>query len=328
MRALVTGAGGFIGANLVARLTADGHRVAALVRPTSDLSRLNQPGLELVLGDLSQPSGEPLAKALAQAEVVFHLAGVTRAANQQGYLDGNLGITRNLLSAMDAHSPSDQRLVYLSSQTAAGPCAQPPGSKESDPPQPVSAYGRAKLAAEQAVLAAGAHRWVCVVRPPAVYGPGDVDWLDVFRWIKRGVIALSGFRPMPMSLIHCDDLIEAMLLAVGHDQAAGQVYFATDGVEHTFESIAQAAAAAMGRSPLTLKFPMPLIRLLCGINGFMSRMGARPVYLNPDKWLEAKQDGWLCDSSRARMELGFAPLITLQQGMAATAKWYQDAGLL
>ncbi len=328
MRVLVTGASGFIGGNLVRRLLERGDQVACLVRRSSDLGRLPRAGLELVRGDLSQDDDRQWTQALSRVEVVFHLAGVTRALRPRDYLAGNPQITANLLAAMEARAPAHARLVYLSSQAAAGPCAQPPGIDEDDEPRPVSAYGRAKLAAERLVLEAGSRRWVCVIRPPAVYGPGDLEFLELFRWIQRGVTALNGLKPLPMSLVHCHDLVEAMLLAADSDQARGRVYFVTDGEAHTFAGIAQAAAEALGRSPLRIKVPLHLVWLLTRLNGLLGRLRGSALYLNPDKWLEIKQAGWLCHGDRARRELGFTPAWNLARGMVHTAEWYRRAGWL
>lgn len=328
MRALVTGASGFIGGNLIKRLIDRGDQVSCLVRPSSSLARLQMPGVRLVQGDLANPPTGELVRALAESEAVFHLAGVTRSLKAAGYHAGNVDTTANLLAALQAHAPPEARLLYLSSQAAAGPASQSPGITEDDPPQPVSAYGRAKLAAERLVLEAGTERWVCVIRPPAVYGPGDRDFLDLFRWIKRGIVALNGRRPLPMSLVHCHDLVEAMLLAVGNDAAQGRTYFVTDGQDHTFASIAQAAARALGRNPLIIKVPLALVWLLTRVNALVGRLRGSALYLNPDKWQEIKQAGWLCHGGRAHRELGFSPQWPLARGMAHTAQWYGQAGWL
>lgn len=327
MKALITGASGFIGSNLAARLVAEGAEVACVVRASSNLSRLGAEGVEMVSADLNQPEDPALNRAVARAEVIFHLAGVTRALSRDGYFQGNLETTRHLTRAMAAHGRPGQRLVYLSSQAAAGPSHQAPGLGEDAPSRPVSDYGRSKLATEEHLLALPG-LGATIIRPPAVYGPGDADFLSVFRWIKRGIIALNGLNPLPMSLVYVEDLVRAVTLAARSEAAKGRIYFVTDGVAHTFESMARAAAQAMGRHPLVVRIPLPLVHLVTAINGLAGRITGRAEYLNPDKWHEIKQPGWLCDGSRICAELGFAPRVNLARGMAATLAWYNQRGWL
>ena len=326
MQVLVTGASGFIGGGLVARLLERGESVRCLVRPSSNLDWLRDPHVELAHGDLGRPEG--LEAAVTGVDAVFHLAGVTRARDRQGYFSGNQAATRHLLEALEAHGRAQARFIYLSSQAAAGPCTREPGISEADPPRPVSDYGRSKLAAEKEVLARAAERPVTVIRPPAVYGPRDRDFLQLFRGVKKGLLPLTGLRPLPMSLIHVDDLVEGVILAADSSRAAGQVYFLAQEEPVTWRQVGQAIARALGRRPLVLPVPLPLVWAGAQVSGILSPFMKKTPVLNPDKWHEARQAGWICSSRKAAEELGFSPRIGLEMGVGLTARWYEAHGWL
>lgn len=323
---LVTGASGFIGSGLAARLVERGARVRCLLRAGSSRAWLGDPRLELVTGDLADPQG--LAEAVAGVDVVFHLAGVTRAPNPAGYHQGNVAATRNLLDALDRHGAAEARFIYLSSQAAAGPRTREPGVCELDPPRPVSEYGRSKLAAEKEVLARAAGRPVTVIRPPSVYGPRDRDFLKMFRAVKQGVLPLAGCKPMRLSLIYVDDLVEGVLQAADSPRAAGQVYFLAHPRAVSWREIGQAMARALRKRALVLPVPLPLVWVTAQLSGVFAPLLKETPLLNRDKWHEARQPGWICSSQKAAGELGFSPVVDLDQGMERTARWYGQQGWL
>jgi nucleoside-diphosphate-sugar epimerase len=311
---------------LVERLLAQGARVRCLARSGSSRQWLKDQRLEILTGDLIAPSG--LEAAVSGVDVVFHLAGVTRAPNPDGYRRGNLIATRNLLEALDNHGREDARFIYLSSQAAAGPCQDEPGVTELDEPRPVSEYGRSKLAAEQEVLARAGWRPVTVIRPPSVYGPRDCDFLKMFSAVKKGLLPLTGCKPMRLSIVHVDDLVEGVLRAAGSPRAAGQVYFMAHPRSVSWREIGQAMAKALDRKVLVLPTPLPLVWAIAQVSGLLAPMLKQTPLLNRDKWWEAREPGWICSSQKAENELGFSPAVDMEAGMAATAAWYVRAGWL
>ncbi len=169
MRALVTGGSGFIGSNLVDRLLAEGVQVKCLVRSRTNLTWLSKKPLTLVPGDFFDPAS--LATAVADTDVVLHVAGATRAVRRAEYFRGNLATTSNLLQACQEYGPEHQKFLFISSLAAAGPSSGDPLTEDEEP-RPVSAYGESKLAAERAVLEFGrtrpcyCHPSPCSLRPP------------------------------------------------------------------------------------------------------------------------------------------------------------------
>ena len=325
--AFVTGATGFIGSNLVRELVKRHYSISCLVRSESRAAHLNDKKIQLVHGDLLHP--ESMKEPIKRADIVFHVAGITRAVNRAGYFRGNLDTTRQLIKAITQYGPAGQKLVYISSQAAAGPCAQEPGTCESTPDSfPVSAYGQSKQRAEQVVRSLGDQYPVVILRPSIVFGPGDREMLPLFQAAAVGIIPKSGMRNFPVNLIYVDDLVEAVLLAGESVKANGKTFFATDGHSYGWESLNKTIAAHVNPRAFTLPIPLFLIWSVCHLNGLLSRITNRPQYLNPDKWLEIKQAGWLCDSSQLRDELGFRPRWTLPNAVEATVDWYRKNGWL
>ncbi len=327
MHAFVTGATGFIGSNLVRELVNRHYSVSCLVRSETKAARLKDDKIELVHGDLFDP--ESIKEPIKRADIVFHVAGITKATNRSGYFNGNLETTRLLIKAITQHGPTGQKLVYISSQTAAEPCAQEPGTNESTPNfLPVSAYGESKQRAEQAVISISNQFPVVILRPSIVYGPRDHEMLPLFKMARWGIIPKSGVRDFPVNLIYVDDLVKAVLLAGESDKTNGKKFFVTDGNSYNWDTVNKTIAAHVNPRAFTLPIPLHLIWLACHFNGIWAKMTKKPQYLNPDKWNEIKQAGWLCNSTRLQNELGFQPSWNLNDGMKATAKWYRENGLI
>lgn len=320
--ALVTGASGFIGSHLVDTLVARGWRTRCLVRATSDLRWLPRDRVELATGDVADPSAN-LDEAVRGASVVFHLAAITSSAREPDYERVNVDGTRRLAAAVARRSP-DALMVFCSSLAAAGPSGPDRMSRETDPSRPVSAYGRSKLAAETALSAASIRH--VVVRPPAVYGPRDVDILAAFRLARRGLalrIAPAGQR---LSMVHVSDLAAGLYAAAERD-VTGIHYVSGPGV-HTWEEIASAVAGAVGRAVRVIPVPRAVASLVAGADVVRSRITGRKPLLTPDRIREMAAAAWTCDDASARAELGYSPAITLEAGMRETAEWYRRHGWL
>lgn len=317
MRALVTGASGFIGSHLVERLREEGHEVACLVRRPGWLEGTG--GVELRFGDLRDP--DSLRGAVRGVEVVYHLAGLKRAVRRADYYSVNLGGTERLL-----HLLRDQplrRFVFVSSLAASGPSPDGRPRREEDPCRPVSDYGRSKLAAEEAVRRSGLP--FVIVRPPVVYGPRDRDLLGFFRVVRRGWLPLWGRDPISVCFV--GDLVEGLLRAASRPEAVGQTLFLADPRPYTVEEVGRAAASALGVRLRRLPLPRALL-LGAGLVGELVNRLGWDTPLNLQKAREAIAGAWTCDVGRAEELLGFRARVDLQRGLGLTLRWYRTAGWL
>lgn len=329
MEIFLTGATGFIGRVLAARLAEAGHAVRALVRPRSDDSRLD-PRVERISGQLDDEA--LLAPVLARADAVIHLAGRVTAFNARGFTAVNEDLTKTLVQAARTHGPGHQIFLHVSSQAALGPCAALPGGRESDRPAPVSQYGLSKLLGERAALSLAPGRPVAVIRPPMVYGPGDTAFAPLYRLMARGLLTVPGPASQPFSIIHVDDLAGGLLLTLDALRdgraASGSVFHLAGPAPSDWTAYTEAFGRALGRRVRLLRTPMPLLGLAAWGNALLHALGLPTSHLTPDKRREAGQEGWLLDDAKARRELGYRPRVALPQGAAGSIAWCRAEGLL
>jgi nucleoside-diphosphate-sugar epimerase len=328
MIAVVTGSTGFIGSHLVDALLARGDTVRALVRPETPLDR-RDPRIPCWEADLLDDRSVRSAGIWDGATHVFHLAGITKGRTLAEFRAGNVFPTVNLLAALAAREMPRPRVVLLSSQAAAGPAksAEAP-VRETDRPVPVEAYGRSKLQGEQAAIRYGDSLPITVVRPAAVYGPRDRDFLRVFRQALRPVALHAAPQRQLFSLVFVSDLVRALLLAAESEAAAGQTYFVGGDRPVSWRELYDAIAAAGGSSPRQLQVPLAAVRAAARGGDLLSVITGRATLLNHNKAALARQRFWLCDSSAAREQLGWFPVVPLQEGVRETYLSYLQAGWL
>jgi len=321
--AFVTGAGGFIGKNLVEELLRQHYSVGCLVRSPAKTVHIQDKNIELVMGDLNNP--ECYKEQIQKADIVFHVAGVTKTIRKSVFFTGNLETTRQLVKLVSHHAPKHQKIVYISSQAAAGPCAQTPGVNEFTPDsRPVSAYGKSKRAAEKEILSIADQFPVVILRPSIVFGPWDHGMEPLFKAISYGIKIKSGFRDFPVNLIYVADLVKAIILAGRSVAANGKTFYVTDGQSYTWGHLLNTIATHVNPRAVTLTIPLPIIWGACQVGGLMGTLLSRPQDLNPDKWFEIKQDGWLCNTSYIQKELGFHSRYSLDDSIRESLNWYRN----
>ncbi len=329
MRYLVTGASGFVGHTLVERLVADGHRVRALVRPTSKRDELEKMGAELVFGDVTDPVS--VRSAADGADVVVHAAGAVKAARMGDLYRVNEDGTRNVATA--AVDAKVKRMVYVSSGSAGGPSWPDRPRREDDPDQPATHYGKSKRAGELA-LRAYADRVECVVvRPSVVYGPRDQEFLGLVLWAaKIGIAPKTGFREKRYSLIHASDLADLVTRAVERGKPLGAngagLYYASDGETYRWEDFVRLAGEAMGKRVLVVPTPEIFSWIGAVLGSVKGRLTGRPEKLNLDKMRDILPACQTFSNERARRELGFAPQVDARRGFKEAAEWFKARGLV
>ena len=327
---LVTGASGFIGGHLVRRLTARGYRVSCLVRATSRVDELRAAGAALIACDIADRAGVARAIASSNVRVVFHLAGRVRALNPGDFTRVNAGGVESVAQAC-THQPDRPVLVLVSSLAAAGPSAERP-TVESDPPVPVSHYGRSKFAGEQMAMRHADVLPITIVRPCVVFGAGDRGMYEVFRPIARsGLHVVGGSGGHRVSLVAVADLVECLLLAAeqGERLVPGTpghgIYFAA-AEDVSYVELGLAIARALGKpQPRILRLPGWSMRTIGRFGDVLSRIRRRPGWVGRDKIRDVLAGSWTCSSAKARQQLGWLPAAPLADRFRETGEWYRDA---
>jgi nucleoside-diphosphate-sugar epimerase len=321
MRALVTGAAGFLGQALVRALLTRGDTVRALIRRTDP--ELQRPGVELLLGDATDPRA--LATAVQGVDVVFHLAGLRRATERDAFWRVNVGATRLLLDACAAGSPNLRRFVLAGSRAASAPSAT--GCREEEPPRPAEWYGESKAEAERVAFLYLDRLPVTVARPPRIMGPGDRENLLFFKLAKAGW-ALDFGAPKPLSWIDVDDCARGMLLLADRPEAVGEAFFLASDERTTVQGLMLAAGDALGVKTRRVDVPGPVLAGAAKLAELVSRVTGRQLPLNRKLARQLLAPGWVCDTGKAKARLGFTATTPLAESMALAARWYLERGWL
>ncbi|MDY6916628.1 MAG: NAD-dependent epimerase/dehydratase family protein [Chloroflexota bacterium] len=328
MRALVTGATGFLGSHIVERLLAQGHEVRALARPTSDTSFLKSTGASIVFGDVTDH--DTLQPAVAGADVVFHTAArVTPGwGSWPQFQAAIVRGTENVLGA--AAGAGCTRFVYMSSGGVYGrACQGDTPVCESTPCDvvfgPDTYYESAKLRAEAAVLD---HKLrgkmdVTILRPAAVYGPRDRLVSDhLYRHLSLPVVVWPNGAEARYSIVFASDAADCAIAAAAADVAAGQAYNVATPEPVRFRDFAATMLRAMGGRRLQFSVPYGLGHASCAaIEAWskLARVQGMP-YLTRSG-LRFLRHGMVLDGSRARHELGWEPKVTIEQGTRRYVQW-------
>jgi nucleoside-diphosphate-sugar epimerase len=333
MKSLVTGATGFVGSHLVEALAGRGGDVTALVRSPGKADLLNQLGVRQVRGDLHDKAA--LAEAVLGQDVIYHVAGITAARDEAGFLRANRDGTKNLIAAAEqarhgvAEPPSRRaaerpRFVLVSSMAAGGPSGRGRPLQGDEPARPVTAYGRSKLEGEEAVRAS-CLRWT-IVRPPLVYGPRDTEVLKVFKLVRTGMVPVFGDGTQELSAVTGPDLAQALIAAGASDQAVGRTYYACHPEVFTSEQFALAVGAALNRRVRVVHLPQWLATTMLGVTGGFARIAGKATILTPDKANEFFQPAWTGDPSPLMRDTGWVAAQDLATGLERAAAWYRGAG--
>jgi nucleoside-diphosphate-sugar epimerase len=316
MKVLVTGAGGFIGSHLVARLLAEGHSTRALMRASTDARRFDPSAVEIVRGDVCNP--QDVERAMDGCHLVFHLAVV------RGNRDITVGGTTTVARA--AARTGVGRLVFPSSTRVYG-LSRRGALDERTRLRPDSAHGRFKAAAEQAIRTSLAKTPVAVIaRLPLVLGPGGGAWRGVFQAVASGRFRLIGTGDNHCHPADVSDVIDGLLLCGTVRGIEGRTYILAGAEPRRLREIIATLASLLDVTTSRVAFPAPLLRAYGRLNGIAVRTTGRdlPLFERVQLFLQ----DYRFDLTRARTELGYSPRISIEEMLQRTLDSYRQQGVL
>lgn len=336
---LVTGANGFIGQHLCRRLLKDGQKVLALIKDRDKDEIPSHKKLKKIYGDITDKKF--LKENLKGIKVVFHLAAIARLQynyTEKDYFKINVTGTKNLLEV--AHENKIKRFVYISTIEAVGPADGVNPLDEKTPPHPVNIYGKTKLQAERLVLKYYKTKRlpVTIIRLPMVYGPGNMlIFSRLFKLVSKGIYPLIGRKEIIMEFCNIHNAIHGMLLAERLKKAIGEIFFINDGRSYSIKEVLMAAAKAQN---VNLRFFIIPIWFAYTI-GFVIEVCAKIFPFPPLVMPQTKKPffsrgtvSWttksvnMCSSKKAKMLLGYKPVVSLAKGVKEAVSWYRKRGCL
>ena len=324
---LITGSSGFVGSHLVEEALSRGLQVFAGVRSSSSKRYLQDDRIRFVEMDFSDKKS--LSAALTeQYDYIMHNAGITKAPNDETYLKINKGFTQNFAEAILSNQTGLKKFTFTSSIAAYGPADESKDQIVSNRmnPNPVTGYGRSKLAAEEYLHEKIDLPWI-IIRPTAVYGPRDVDFLTLYKSIQKGIAGQIGFKDQYASFVYVKELARVMLDATLSKHTKSS-YFVSDGEKYHVQDLNKIVADSIGKKIVKIKIPLPLIKTIAGVNELYSKLSGKATILNFDKVNELKATNWYCDIENLKKDIGYTPQVFLKEGIEKTTRWYEGQNLI
>ena len=326
---LITGASGFIGSFIVEEALRRGWETWAAMRRSSSRQFLQDERIHFI--ELNLSNEQQLTEQLRghEFDYVVHAAGVTKCIDQADFRRINTEGTQHLVRALIALGMPLRRFVFVSSLSVFGAIReQQPYEeiRETDTPQPNTAYGRSKLEAEQWLE--GVNIPYVILRPTGVYGPRERDYFLMAKSIKQHSDFAVGYKRQDITFVYVDDVVQAVFLACEKGQT-GRKYFLSDGQVYQSSTFSDLIREELGH-PWWIRITAPIwvLRVVTFVGDLIGRMTGKISALNNDKYHILRQRNWRCDIEPARRELGYEPRVQLAEGVRRTIRWYKDNGWL
>jgi nucleoside-diphosphate-sugar epimerase len=299
----LTGATGFIGSAVLESFAAEGWQMRALIRSKAVPARFAKIDVQWIQGSLDELTS--LRHLVEGVDHVIHCAGVVRGVSQSDFDRVNVDGVGRLAEAASAQQPVPQFLL-ISSLAAREPH--------------LSAYAASKRKGEDTLTLVSAKLHWVALRPPAVYGPGDREILPLFRWMIRGIAPIIGFRNARFSLIHVEDLAEAIKDLLVHPTQSRSIFELHDGHPNGYgwQDVIDTVEQVNHKRVLRIPVPSILLRCLAGFNAAAAWAAGYAPMLTPGKIRELMHPDWTCDNEALSRATGWQPRIGLEEGLRRT----------
>ncbi len=323
-RVLLTGATGFVGGHLVNSLLTNNFEIIAAVRHSSKTDTLQQIGIIVQEVDFYDTNAIKSLIETYEPTYVLHNAGLTKASNKEDYHKANVTILNNIVHAIANASYKPKKLVFVSSLAAFGPLPFESNLKINNQmqPKPITSYGKSKLEAES-ILKNQHELDYIIIRPTAVYGPGEKDIFQMFELVNKNFEVYFGTKEQKLTLIYVKDLV-AVILSLMQSDIINKSYFVTDDKYYSGETFLGQIKTTLGKKTLKIKLPLILLKVMAYISEKYGAITGNATALNKEKVAELVAENWICDIEDLKKDINFSSKYNLEKGIEETVAWYKE----
>ena len=324
---LITGASGFIGNFLIEEGLKRNFEVYAAIRKSSNIEHLKNKNIKFIEFDFSNK--EDIHSKLSSSPeftYIIHNAGITKSLRKKNFFEINYNYTKNFIEAISFSKQSPLKFIYISSLSAAGPgkndCSSP--ISISDTSAPITNYGLSKLSSEKYITEQASFPYI-IVRPTAVYGPGDKDFFNMVKLINNHIDLMIGFQKQTLSFIYVKDLSRSIYDLL-ESTANNKTYFASDGNIYSKTAMSNTIAEIMKKYICRIYIPIVAAKTIAAISEIISSLTGKTSVINTEKIKEFSARNWNCNNSELINDINFKPDYSLEQGLKETIEWYKYKG--
>lgn len=318
-KVLITGASGFLGYHLINAAIESGLDVYAGVRKRSNVDHLSALPLQNVVLDFNDINALTDVMLQHQFDFIVHAAGTTKAISAAEYNLVNNIFTSNLAKAAANEKCNCKKFVFISSLAASGPAKGLNSKVTEDMADPVTAYGKSKLAAEKALAAINIPS--IILRPTAIYGPREKDLFLLANYLNKGVDAYIGRVTQKLSFVHGRDVATASIRALLANGANG-IFNIGDGKEYSRYDFADIIKKNLNKKAVRFHIPTFMVKAALALIENINK--SKPAPVSREKLGELLAENWSCDIEKAKNQLGFSPVYDLDSGLKETIAWYKE----
>lgn len=331
---LITGASGFIGSFLVEEALKRKFSVWAGVRASSSRVYLQDREIHFLEMDLTRPDAirarlEAHKAACGKFDYIVHCAGVTKCMDKEEFDRVNFRQTRLFADILRELDMVPRQFIFISTLSVFGPVREKSYDpiRETDTPQPNTAYGQSKLKAERYLQSLPDFPYV-IFRPTGVYGPRERDYYLMAKSIRQHTDFSVGFRRQDLTFVYVKDIVQAVFLGI-EKQVVRRAYFLADGQVYHSRTFSDLIRKELGNPfVIRLRCPLFVLKVVSLLAERWAKWQNRPSTLNSDKYRIMKQRNWQCDITPTVEELGYRPTYDLERGVKETIAWYKERGWL
>jgi nucleoside-diphosphate-sugar epimerase len=322
-RVWMTGATGFVGGHLVDTLLKQNFEISTAIRKSSITNILEKFDVNIEHVDFYDVESIKNSIESTKPHYIIHNAGLTKSITKAEYYKVNVEILENILKATNQSSHKITKLIFVSSLAAYGPL--PFDSQKiithSTIPSPITSYGKSKLKAEDVLTDQNKLDYI-IVRPTAIYGPGEKDIFQMMELLNNNLEVYFGTKEQKLTLIYVTDLVD-VIIHLMQSKIINKSYFVSDGEYYSGETFLGQIKKTLNKKTIKIKLPVQLLRIMAFFAGSYSKITGIPAALNKEKVAELVAENWICDIENLKEDINFEPKYNLEKGIKETIDWYK-----